>query len=257
MDNGGMYKAPYQEYFGPMSGPIQDGMIHFSRNMPGAPGEGFSSSMSRYGGPAGQEPKAEMPTNGRWQYLGPDLEQFGIRAADQNPINPNMQGAWKWVEDKAPVAAAPAEEMVKKPVERFPEGDIYNDWDYFQKRARADVEGINRMPFTYADYPNVGQTKQDAFNQFYPNAWQTNGLQPVIGPNGQNIAPSLSEDVYKLFRDKGVDTATARDWPSLVESLMKSGRIDGGMSQTLLDLAKPKKLDTSFQSSGLLGMMGG
>jgi hypothetical protein len=243
----------YSIWAGDMFGAPQDGQVTFSRAMPRVPGTGGMHAFGNIASFAeGQQPEV---AKGKWRYLGPDASAYGAYAAGgEQPVADNAKGAWMWEEDAKPQAAMPAEEMPqKKTQERFPEGDIYNDWDYFQKRARADVEGINRMPFTYADYPNVAQNPGDAMNQFYPGAWQDSGVQKIIGPNGSNIAPGLSPEVLKLFRDGGIDTASAKDWPSLIESLLQSKRVDAGTGQSLLDLAKPKKLDTSFQSSSLLG----
>lgn len=205
-------------------------------------------------------PKDEngRPTvKGRWNYIG-NSDQFGMGTGGSSPLGDNSGGGQSgptsaWVFEAEEKASVPAkfEEEPKKPKERFPEGDIYNDWDYYTKRARADVEGINRMPFTFNDYPNVEKDKNDAFQQFYPAAWQTGGVQKIVGPNGSNIAPMLDSNLLSLFRDGGIDPSTAKDWPSLIDALTNSGKIDASQRKTLEGFTKQKKPDTSFANQGM------
>lgn len=154
------------------------------------------------------------------------------------PNQPQSAPAQRQVQEEAPVEAAPTDGKT-----------IYNDWDTYQGKARADVEGMNRMPFVYSDYAGVSLDPQKAMQQFYPAAWQEGGVQKTIGPNGQNIAPYLNSD----FGDPQFLDTTKKDMPSLVSMLLNSGNIDQRQSQALLDLMKPKKLDTSFASQALLG----
>jgi hypothetical protein len=241
----------YSIWAGDMFGAPKDGQVTFSSFMPRVPGTGGIHAFGNIASFA--EGDKREPAKGKWRYLGPDASHYGAYAAGgEQPVADNAKGAWMWEEDAAPAAAAPVEEeQPKKKAERFPEGDIYNDWDYYTKRARADVEGINRMPFTYSDFPNIGQTPAEATQQFYPGAWQEGGVQKIIGPNGTNIAPGLDENLLSIFRDKGIDTASAKDWPSLLDQLMKSGRITSAQRGTLGDLAKKKEPDQSFANQGL------
>jgi hypothetical protein len=220
-----------------------DGAITFSRRMPRMPGSEGNAA------------------KGRWRYMGNDVSQYGLIPTDQVPYpgGDSAQGVWQWEEDRAPapMAMAPTEEAPQKKVEAPSDGrTIYNDWDFFQNQARQAVEGISRMPFTYSDYPSVATNKNDAINQFYPGSWQKNGLQPQIGPNGQNISNQVGSGIYEALRDGKASTAGAKDWPSLLMSLSQKGLLTSEGAGLLLDLAKQKKLDTSFQSSSLMGMGG-
>ena len=172
----------------------------------------------------------------------------------------NIPQQYRWVAEQAPAAPVmmPQEEAPKKKEEAPSDGrTIYNDWDKYIDEARKAVEGINRMPFTYSDYGNVSTNRNEAMNQFYPGAWQKNGLQPFIGPNGQNISNDVGLGIYEALKKGTASTSDTQDWPTLVKTLLQSNTTSPAMIQTLLDMAKPKKLDTSFQSSGLMGMMGG
>lgn len=206
-----------------------DGMVYTGNTMPGI-------------GPnpmTGQMPDPNAKSGGSWEFIG--NYDTGTRNPDHGP---SEQGQWRYRE--APQAAPMMREPVQEEAPQAGPTDgktIYNDWDTYQNKARADVEGINRMPFAYSDYAGISLDPQKAMNQFYPPAWQEQGVQKTIGPNGQNIAPYLNED----FGDpQFLKTNGQKDYPSLVQSLLNSGGIDQRQSQALLDLMKPKKLDTSF-----------
>lgn len=152
----------------------------------------------------------------------------------------------------APVARQPVQE---EPVPQAPSDGktIYNDWDTYQNKARAEVEGMNRMPFVRSNFDLVSLDPQKAMNQFYPAAWQEEGVQKTIGPNGANIAPRLQKD----FETAQLVDTTKADWPSLVAMLAGNGQIDQRQQQALLDLAKPKKANTGMGGMGMYGMMMG
>ncbi len=213
-----------------------NGMVYKGNVMPGA---GPNSA----GALAPPDPNAPAPT-GQWQYIG-DYDT-GNRNPDHGS---SIQKQWRYQENQP--QAAPAQRQVEEepPPQAAPTGGktIYNDWDTYQNKARADVEGMNRMPFVYSDYAGVSLDPQKAMQQFYPAAWQEGGVQKTIGPNGQNIAPYLNSD----FGDPQFLDTTKKDMPSLVQMLLDKGGIDQRQSQALLDLMKPKKLDTSFAMTGM------
>lgn len=127
---------------------------------------------------------------------------------------------------------------------------IYNDHDYFLQQARGSAEAGNNMPFVVNPQSLIGLSPQQQMNQFYPAAWQDEGVQKTIGPNGQNIGPELQK---QFGNSQAIDTAGGQDWPSLVRLLSDSGRIDAGQAQALLGLATPKKLDASMNMTAGLG----
>jgi len=213
-----------------------DGMVYTGTTMPGV---GINPM-------TGQRPDPNAKPTGSWEFIG--NQDTGTRNPDHGP---SQVGQWQYREAAAaPAMAARPQQEEPAPQQAPSDGKtIYNDWDTYQNKARADVEGINRMPFMYSDYAGVSLDPQKAMNQFYPAAWQAEGVQKTIGPNGQNIAPYLNSD----FGDPQFLDTTKKDMPSLVSMLLNSGNIDQRQSQALLDLMKPKKLDTSFASQALLG----
>lgn len=187
----------------------------------------------------------QPPTDAKGQWVmsgqGPGAQDGGQGGSSVGynrwtfiPNQPAAAPAQRQAQEEAPQQAAPADGKT-----------IYNDWDTYQNKARADVEGINRMPFMYSDYAGVSLDPQKAMQQFYPAAWQAEGVQKTIGPNGQNIAPYLNRD----FNDPQFLDTTKQDMPSLVAMMLNRGSIDERQSQALLELMKPKKLDTSFANT--------
>jgi hypothetical protein len=212
-----------------------DGMVYVGNTMPGV---GVNPM-------TGQRPDPNAKPTGSWQFIG--NFDTGTRNPDHGP---SEQGQWQWREDAKPAPVVQQAKQEEAPEPRFPDGDIYNDWDYYQKKARAEVEGMNRMPYVFSDYVNISLDPQKAMNQFYPAAWQEQGVQKTIGPNGQNIAPKLYED----FGDpQFINTTGQKDWPSLVKMLLGNGSVNEQQGQALLGLMEPKKLDTSFANQALLG----
>lgn len=201
-----------------------NGMVFRGNQMPGTGVDHSTGKMYEPG----------FTKGGSWQYIG-----------QQDSV-----GQWQFVEQQAPQAAQPMEQPKEEPLPEYPKGDIYNDWDYYQGRARADVEGINKMPFMFSDYADIGlRTPQQNMNTFYPPSWQEEGVQKTIGPNGQNIAPKLQETFGNA---QAINTNGQTDFPSLVKKLMASGSIDSGQEQMLLGLIKPKKPDMSFANQMLM-----
>jgi hypothetical protein len=225
-----------------------NGMIARGQTMPGTGVDHSTGKMYEPG----------FTKGGQWQYIG--QQDTGMRNPEHGPAS---QGQWQFVEQQAPQAQAPMPPPEEKQPEQpaDPSGKtIYNDWDTYRNKARADVEGINRMPFTFSDYAGVALDKNDAMQQFYPGAYQEGGVQKIIGPNGQNIAPRLQDDgMLDAFRYSGLDTAKVENWPSLVKMLQSSGLLsqdakeNAAQQQVLLDLAKPKKPDMSFSNQMLMG----
>lgn len=209
-----------------------------------------------------QAPTAPAGAKGRYVLTNTGAQSFGGPDSGQQSVANNE---WTWIgEPQASPAAAqqPTQQRPQEPTAPANGKTIYNDWDTFQSKARADVEGINRMPFTFADYGGVSTDPSEAMNQFYPAHQQTQGVQKVIGPNGSNIAPQLQQDgLLHLFKPGGgADTSGQVDFPSLVKLLQSGGLLSpdateaAAQQQALLGLAAPRKLDQSFGGQALLGM---
>ncbi len=192
--------------------------------------------------------------NGYWVMTG-STSAPGFSAGD-NPGVMQTDNSYRFVSTQpqaAPVARPVQEEAAPPPKAEDNGKTIYNDWDTYQTKARADVEGINRMPFVFPDYGDlVGLDRSRIADTFFPAAWQESGVQKTIGPNGTNIAPQLQND----FGDPALVGTTKADWPSLVQMLSDNGSIDGKQRQALLSLAEPKKLNTGFGGMGGMGMFG-
>lgn len=199
----------------------------------------------------GSAPAVPEGTNGYWVKTNDTPGQAGTG---------NMgSSTYRFVgEQQAPQAMArrPVQQEQVAPEQPSDGKTIYNSWDRFQDKGRAEVEGINRMPFVFSGYDTISLDPQKAMDQLYPAAWQESGVQKTIGPNGTNIAPQLQKD----FNDPQLIDTTKGDWPSLVRLLMDNGTVDAKQGQALLGLAEPKKLNASFGGIGgsqaLLGGMG-
>lgn len=214
-----------------------DGMVYTGTTMPGV---GLNPM-------TGQPPDPNAKPAGSWEFIG--NQDTGTRNPDHGP---SQMGQWRYREtpQATPMPQQPAQEEAPQQAAPTNGKTIYNDWDTYQNKARADVEGINRMPFAYSDYAGISLDPQKAMNQFYPSAWQEQGVQKTIGPNGQNIAPYLQSD----FGDpQFLTTNGQKDFPSLVQAMLAGGRIDDRQSQALLELMKPKKPDMSFSNQMMAG----
>lgn len=213
-----------------------NGMIARGQTMPGTGVDHSTGKMYEPG----------FTKGGSWQYIG--QQDTGMRNPEHGPAS---TGQWQFVEQQAPQQAAQPMQQEEAPLPKYPEGNIYEDNDYWQGKARAEVEGINKMPGVFSNYADISlMNPKQIENVFYPPAMQEGGVQKTIGPNGQNIGPQLND----MFGDsQAINTKGQSDFPSLVKMLTAAGNIDDGQRQTLLDLMKPKKLDQSFANQMLLG----
>lgn len=198
--------------------------------------------------PAGAKPPSDA--NGQWVMSGTG---GGLRDGDGGTTQ--SYARWTFIPNQ-PAAAPSRAPMPEEPAPQPQQNDgktIYNDWDTYQQRARADVEGMNRMPFVRSDFNLVSLDPAKAMDQFYPAAWQTEGVQKTIGPNGQNIAPELQ----RQFGDAQFINTTKADWPSMLDALLSKGAVSESQYKALSDLAKPKKLDNSMSQApqGLAAML--
>lgn len=211
-----------------------------------------------YRGP--RAPQVPEGVNGRWVMTGvnPGPNQTG-RDGVPEPYMQQVHGNdWVFMGDRQPMAQAQPEEAPKPQQQASdPSGKtIYNDWDTYRNQARAEVEAGLNSPFVQNPQELIGLDRKQQMQAFYPGAWQEDGVQKVIGPNGKNIAPDLLADgTLALFREGDANTSTARDWPTLVEMLQKTNRVTPDQFQTLLKLGENKPLDQSF--GGMGGMGGG
>jgi hypothetical protein len=237
-------------------------------------GDPFDPSNELYGRDPGSFASTSMLAGGMapkdgWMYRGTDAPKVpegqkgyyvmtnsvpGMRTVNDGIVDQGSQdNTWRFVGEQE---AAPQQQQLQQqeaPLPKYPDGDIYEDNDYWQKKARAEVEGINKMPGVFSDYADISlMNPRQIENIFYPPSWQEEGVQKTIGPNGQNIAPQLQQ----TFSDaQAIDTKVQSDFPTLINMLTNTGQVDGKQRQTLLDMITPKKLDTSFGGPG--GMGGG
>lgn len=196
-------------------------------------------------------PKVPEGTKGYWamtnSVAGPKTVNDGI--VDQG----QQDNTWRFVGEQQASAPQQPLQQQEAPLPEYPKGDIYEDNDYWQKKARAEVEGINKMPGVFSNYADISlMNPRQIENIFYPPSWQAEGVQKNIGPNGTNIGPQLE----KTFGDsQAINTRGQQDFPTIIEMLTNSGQVDSKQRQTLLDMIAPKKLDASFGGPG--GMGGG
>jgi hypothetical protein len=213
----------------------EDGWMHQGANAPTLPegAKGYWAMTSSGVGPAsnyGENSGMDQRDNATWRFVG---------EKEEKPYVP--QGA-------------PDEPQAPRPVADPNGKTIYNDWDFYKNQARAEVEAGLNSPFVQNPQELIGLDRKQQMQAFYPSAWQEDGVQKVIGPNGKNIAPDLLADgTLALFREGDANTSTARDWPSLVEMLQKTNRVTPDQFQTLLRLGENKKPDQSFAGPGGMG----
>lgn len=183
--------------------------------------------------------QAPTDKDGQWVMGGNGRLVFIPNQPTAAPMQP--------VQEQASVAPPPAPTDGKT---------IFNDWDFYQNQARGENLAANDSPFVSNPQKLIGLDADQQMQRFYPGAWQEGGVQKVIGPNGQNIAPELqSNGLFAAFQDAGVDTSKAADWPSMIDALMDKGLLADNQYKFLSDLTKPKKLDQSFAGQPMSGMM--
>lgn len=184
----------------------------------------------------------------------------GLRTMNDGILDTGAQdNTWRFVGEEqsmAPQGAPEEQQQAQRPVADPNGKTIYNDWDTFRSTAQAEVGAGDFSPGVLNPRDLIGLDANQQMQKFYPGAWQDSGVQKVIGPNGTNIAPKLQEDgILDQFRPGtgNANTATARDYPTLVELLQNTGKITPEQSQILLGLAKPKVPDQSFAQLGMTG----
>lgn len=153
------------------------------------------AAQGRHDGVLAAPPSVE---GGRWQFVGsqpggPQAMGASQGPNDYNPTygnDPAMQ-TWQWVADQpAPQQEAPQEPGQQQAIPaRLP---IYDNspggWDQYMDFARAETEGLNRMPFVYGVGPNTGtrfltDDPAQQFQTFYPSnlqGWQEYLRNPMF-----------------------------------------------------------------------------
>lgn len=140
----------------------------------------------------GMNPVAPDGANGFWTVSGHHPGVGANPGADAYEPGQDMT-QWRWVEN--PQAPAPQQEAPQEPgpqqelPARLP---IYDNspggWDQYMDFARAETEGLNRMPFVYGVGPQTGtrfltDDPAQQFNTFFPpnlQGWQEYLRNPMF-----------------------------------------------------------------------------
>lgn len=212
-----------------------------------------------------------IPEGVKGRYVMTGVNQGPNQQGRDGSPEPYIQNAHgnDWVfmgEQEQAAEPASMEQALKKAVAPTadPNGKtIYNDWDLYQATARTEPEANLNSPGVLNQQDLVGLDRRDQMSALYPAAWQTSGIQKVIGPNGTNIAPDLeNKGLFAKFRENNIQPSDYADFPSMMDQLLKAGKITQKEHDFLGDLTIAKKPDQSFAmpgmqgGGGLKGMMG-
>lgn len=137
----------------------------------------------------GMNPAAPEGANGFWNIAGTHQGVGGVSGTDDYQPGYDVT-QWQWVENPQQQAAAP-QQAPQAPREDVPaQLPIYDDWNAYRQMARAQTEGLNRMPFVFGDYHQIPTNPQDAFEMFYPGhmqGWQNEMRNPLF----ESTSPSF------------------------------------------------------------------
>ena len=138
---------------------------------------------------------------GEWVYNFRPFTPSASYSSEGSPFGePNLGEEYIWMTrpKPAPAAAAPVERKEAPPLPATPKGTIYDSWEDYQKIARNDTEGLNRMPFIGPQgdwgretYGNVPMDPLLALEMFYPgalNEWGEKLRDPLDGQLLEAIA---------------------------------------------------------------------
>lgn len=139
--------------------------------------------------------------NGQWVYAGatPNENAKGALASQWKDLGVDVpQQVERWVYQETP---APQVQQQQEPVKDDPKPQgptIYDSWDDYINIARAETEGMNRMPFvgpnwakgnpTYAD---IEYNPEMSLERFYPgaiNTWREKMRDPREGEPFKPVA---------------------------------------------------------------------
>lgn len=121
---------------------------------------------------------------GQWIFAGnKHIGGPAVSGTDYGGNQAMYSTTWEWMPD--PVAPqqqpAPAPQQQRQDVPaQLP---IYDDWNAYRQMARAQTEGLNRMPFVFGDYQQIPTDPQSAFEMFYPGnmqGWQNQLRNPLF-----------------------------------------------------------------------------
>ena len=157
-------------------------------------------------------------SGGNWLFSG--SETVGAGNSGDDYVAPGReQSRWTWQADAAPQASpedrTPRE--TQNPEFVPPALDIYDEspegWDRYRNIARAEAEGLNRMPFTFAgsDAAYIPTDKFSAFEMFYPSNLQ--GFQNYFrNPLLESDTPPASLDSTGVSKPKEKDPFLTEDY---------------------------------------------
>lgn len=144
-------------------------------------------------------PDMAASKNGQWVYAGRTPDQYGAvqGSGDDAPTSNLRPGQEQWIFRANPVAPVQEQPVERAPDDPAPQGPtIYDSWDDYINIARAETEGMNRMPFvgpnwqkgnpTYADVP---YNPNYSLEMFYPgsiNDWREKLRDPL---DGEQLTP--------------------------------------------------------------------
>jgi hypothetical protein len=128
----------------------------------------------------GMQPPPQQE-GGNWLFAGNQMVGGGNYGDDYvAPGQNKSQWIYQPQQQAAPQQAAPQQGPRPDVPAQLP---IYDDWDAYRNMARAQTEGLNRMPFVFADSQKIPTNQQDAFNMFYPanlQGWQNQMRNPLF-----------------------------------------------------------------------------
>lgn len=130
-------------------------------------------------------------------------------------------------------------------------GSTGYDWGSYLDAARASTENRRNNPFVY-DPRTATPDRQANTSNLYPDVMQAQGMQPIMGPNGKNIAPNLAtilgvadpNDASKLPGGQPLDMA--HGLAGLIQWIQQLGGTPEQLSQ-LQALATPPKVMTGAE----------
>jgi hypothetical protein len=147
---------------------------------------------------------------GFWRFAGSGKGMENKWSSDDSG---NEFDTSQWIYEMPQQQAAPQQREMQQPQQREfvpPALDIYDEtpegWDRYRNIARAEAEGLNRMPFTFAgtEAAYIPTDKQSAFEMFYPSDLQ--GYQNYFrNPLLESDLPPLSMDETGVSKSKAKD----------------------------------------------------
>jgi hypothetical protein len=167
----------YGTQFGlPINSMHAPGLGRFDIIQSGAPQAGDMVLAQGMQAPAPQE-------GGTWVFSGSNMVGGRGSSGDDDFMAPDQQQS-QWIFQPQQQAAPQQAPQQQGPRPDVPaQLPIYDDWDAYRQMARAQTEGLNRMPFVFADSQKVPTDKQDAFSMFYPanlQGWQNQMRNPLF-----------------------------------------------------------------------------